>query len=210
MKRIIIADDHAVVRYGLKRVCLDLSKDNIISEVENGNELLRKLHLNEYDLVLLDMNMPGRDGLEILKEVKHNYSNLPVLIFSMNPEKHFAIRSIRAGASGYLNKENNDAEIRKAIELVLSGEKYLSPRTTELLLSNFDDDPKRPLYDKLKDREFHILRLIASGHTTAQIAQELYISPNTVTSYRRNILDKLGKKNNAELTMYAIENDLIE
>lgn len=210
MIRIFIADDHAVVREGLKHILSEMPDVLIAGEAGNGQEVLKKVGRNEYDLILLDIAMPGRDGLEILKDLKLQKPKLPVLILSMFPEEQYALRALKSGASGYLTKDSIPDELIKAVRKILKGGKYISSSFSEKLLFSFDNDAEKPIHETLSDREYQVLRMIASGRTLQSIADELSLSVKTVSTYRSRILEKMGMKNNAELTHYAIKRNLVD
>lgn len=209
MIRIIIADDHAVVRKGLKQI-FDETLDLVVTdEANSGIELLDKIRKNDYDVVILDISMPGKDGLDTLKELKGIKPDLPVLIFTIYPEEQYAVRVLKAGASGYINKESEPELLIEAIRKVSHGRKYISPYLAELLASNLDTG-EAPLHEQLSDREYQVMCMIASGKTATDIAKELSLSINTISTYRIRILEKMGMKNNAEITHYALKNRLVE
>jgi two-component system, NarL family, invasion response regulator UvrY len=210
MINLIIVDDHEVVRKGLKQIFDDTLDINVADEASSGNELLDKIRKNKFDTVLLDISMPGKDGIDTLKEIKQEKPELPVLIFTMFPEEQYAVRVIKAGASGYLNKECKPNELIEAIRKVASGRKYISPALAELLASTLEMGDGKPLHETLSDREFQVMYMIASGKTISEIANELFLSINTISTYRNRILEKMGMKNNVELTHYALKNRLIE
>ncbi|MEJ5287389.1 MAG: Two-component transcriptional response regulator, LuxR family [Candidatus Kapaibacterium sp.] len=209
MIKIIIADDHAVVRTGLKQIIESDPHLKVTGEASSGFELLEKIQEGNYDVVLLDISMPGKDGLETLKEIKRIKPKLPVLIFTVYPEDQYAVRLLKAGAAGYLNKECEPEELIEAIHRVAMGRKYVSENLAELLAQKLEDTSSVPLHEQLSDREFQVLCLIASGKTIKEIADELQLSSNTVSTYRIRILEKMKMKNNAELTHYAIKNGLV-
>lgn len=209
MIKIIIADDHAVVRTGLKQIIESDPSLKVMGEASSGFELIEKIQEGNYDVVLLDISMPGKDGLETLKEIKKIKPKLPVLIFTVYPEDQYAVRLLKAGASGYLNKECEPEELIEAIHRVAMGRKYVSENLAELLAQKLEDSSSVPLHELLSDREFQVLCLIASGKTIKEIAEELQLSSNTVSTYRIRILEKMKMKNNAELTHYAIKNGLV-
>lgn len=209
MIKIIIADDHAVVRTGLKQIIESDPHLKVTGEASSGFELLEKIQEGNYDVVLLDISMPGKDGLETLKEIKRIRPKLPVLIFTVYPEDQYAVRLLKAGAAGYLNKECEPEELIEAIHRVAMGRKYVSENLAELLAQKLEDTSSVPLHEQLSDREFQVLCLIASGKTIKEIADELQLSSNTVSTYRIRILEKMKMKNNAELTHYAIKNGLV-
>jgi len=209
MIRIIIADDHAVVRKGLKQI-FDETLDLVVTgEANSGHELLEKIREYEYDVVILDISMPGKDGLDTLKELKVIHPDLPVLIFTIYPEEQYAVRVLKAGASGYINKESEPEFLIEAIRKVSRGRKYISPYLAELLASNLEGGDS-PIHELLSDREYQVMCMIASGKTATDIAKELSLSINTISTYRIRILEKMSMKNNAEITHYALKNRLVE
>ena len=210
MLRVLIADDHEIVRKGLGKVITETLQPIKIDEAGNGQEALSKILRSEYDLVVLDLKMPGKSGLEVLKEIKHHRPKLPVLILSMHPEEQFAIRAIRAGASGYLTKECAGDELVLAIRKALKGERYISGSLAQILAGELDSDSEKPLHEVLSDREYQVMLMVASGKPVGAIAKELCLSVKTISSYRTNILLKTRMKNNAEITHYAIKNKLVE
>ncbi len=210
MINLIIVDDHEVVRKGLKQIFDDTTDIRAIDEAENGNELLEKIQKNKYDVVLLDISMPGKDGLDTLKELKQISPKTAVLVFTMFPEEQYAVRVIKAGASGYINKECKPKVLIDAIRKVSTGRKYISPELAEILASTIEMGDGTPLHESLSDREFQVMYMLSSGKTISEIAEELFLSINTISTYRNRILEKMGMKNNVELTRYAIKNRLIE
>ena len=210
MIRIFIADDHAVVREGLKHILSEMPDVLVAGEAGNGQEVLEKVGRKDYDLILLDIAMPGRDGLEILKDLKLQKPKLPVLILSMFPEEQYALRALKSGASGYLTKDSIPDELIKAIQKIVRGGKYISSSFSEKMLFSFDSDAEKPLHETLSDREYQVMRMIASGKTLKEIADELALSVKTVSTYRSRILDKTGMKNNVELTHYAVKHRLVD
>ena len=210
MIKILIADDHAVVREGVKHILSEIPDMVIAGEAGRGQEVLEKVGKNEYDLILLDIAMPGRDGLEILKDLKIQKPKLPVLILSMFPEEQYALRALKSGASGYLTKDSIPDELIKAIQKIVRGGKYISSSFSEKMLFSFDSDAEKPLHETLSDREYQVMRMIASGKTLKEIADELALSVKTVSTYRSRILDKTGMKNNVELTHYAVKHRLVD
>ncbi len=210
MVKLIIVDDHEVVRTGLRQIFDDTSDITVAGEAGSGTELIEKTKHNDYDIVLLDISMPGKDGIDTLKELKQINPKIQVLVFTMFPEEQYAVRVIKAGASGYLNKECRPGELIEAIRKVASGRKYISPETAELLASTLEMGDGTPVHETLSDREFQVMYLIATGKTISEIADELYLSINTISTYRNRILEKMNMKNNVELTRYAIKNRLIE
>ena len=210
MLRILVADDHEVVRKGLVKVLAESLQPIKVDEAGNGQEALSKALKGEYDLIVLDMKMPGKSGLDILKEIKQHHPKLPVMILSMLPEEQFAIRAIRAGASGYLTKECAGDELVLAIRKALKGERYISATLAEIMAADLDNEWEKPLHEILSDREYQVMLMIASGKPVGAIAKELCLSAKTISSYRANILLKTRMKNNAEITHYAIQNKLVD
>lgn len=209
--RVLIVDDHAVVRRGLQQILSDDYEDVDFGEAGNAGDALEQVMQHEWDVVILDISMPGRSGLDVLKEIKKLKSNLPVLVLSMHPEDQFATRVLKAGASGYMTKETAPDELVTAIAKVISGGKYVSPRLAEILVEDLDRDGSGvPRYTRLSDREYEVFRMIASGKTVSEIADELGLSVKTISTYRARILDKVHLKTNAELARYAIRHGLIE
>lgn len=209
MLRILIADDHTIVREGLKQILAEMSDKVITDEASNGQEVLQKVWNNDYDMVLLDISMPGRSGLEILKQLKSDKPYLKILILSMHPEEQYAVRALKAGAAGYLTKESTPNELINAIEKILAGKKYVSSSLAETLACHLGTAFDKPLHETLSDREFEVMRMIASGKTVKEIAEELSLSVKTISTYRTRILEKMHMKNNAQLTHYTIQNKLV-
>ncbi|MGA8753120.1 response regulator [Candidatus Deferrimicrobium sp.] len=210
MLRILVADDHEIVRKGLVKVLAEILQPIKVEEAKNGQEALSKVLKSEYDLVVLDIKMPGKSGLDVMKEIKQHRPKLPVLILSMHPEEQFAIRAMRAGASGYLTKECAGDELVLAIRKALKGERYISGSLAEILAGGLDSDQEKPCHETLSDREYQVMLMIASGKPVGAIAKELCLSVKTISSYRTNILLKTRMKNNAEITHYAIQNNLVD
>jgi two-component system invasion response regulator UvrY len=210
MLRLLVADDHEVVRKGLVKVLAETLQPIKIDEAKNGQEALNKASKSEYDLIVLDIKMPGKSGLDVLKEIKQHKPKMPVLILSMHPEEQFAIRAIRAGASGYLTKECAGDELVLAVRKALKGERYVSNSLAEIMAGELDSASEKPLHEILSDREYQVMLMIASGKPVGAIAKELCLSAKTISSYRANILLKTKMKNNAEITHYAIQNKLVD
>jgi len=210
MLSILVADDHEIVRKGLVKVLAETLQPIKIDEARTGLEAVSKAWKSEYDLVVLDIKMPGKSGLDVLKEIKQHKPKLPVLILSMHPEEQFAVRALRAGASGYLTKECAGDELVLAIRKALKGERYISDSIAQILAGDMDRDTERPLHEILSDREYQVMLMIASGKPVGAIAKELCLSAKTISSYRTNILLKTGMKNNAEITHFAIQNNLVD
>jgi DNA-binding NarL/FixJ family response regulator len=209
MIRVLIADDHAIVRQGLRQILTDTPDMEVGGEAANGFEALQKIRgAGPWDVVLLDVSMPGKNGIDTLKQIKDECPRLPVLVLSMYPEDQYAVRLLKAGAAGYLTKESAPEQLVSAIRTVAAGRKYISPTVAELLASKISRDTEQPLHAALSDREFEILRLIASGMTPTDIAAQLRLSVKTVSTYRVRLLEKMQLKNNAELTHYAVKHGL--
>ena len=206
--RILIADDHSVVRKGLVQIIGDMDEISKIDEAKDGYETLSKVKENDYDLLVLDISMPNKNGLDVLKDLKNLKSKLPVLVLSTYPEELFAVRAFKSGASGYLNKNSAPEELSNAIEIVMSGAKYISKALAEKIASNMGDDGNKLPHEKLSDRELNIFRLIAEGRTPTEIANELSLSKKTVSAHKSNILVKMNLKNAADITIYAMNNNL--
>jgi two-component system, NarL family, invasion response regulator UvrY len=210
MIKILIADDHTMFREGLKHILAEYPDLVVTDEANNGQEVLDKIWKNNYDMVLLDITMPGMTGLEALKQLKNDKPKLPVLILSMHPEEQYAVRVLRAGASGYLTKESAPDELITAIRKISQGRKYITPSLAERLASEFEADSERPLHDILSDREYQVLRMIAEGKTVKYIAKELSLSIKTVSTYRTRIMEKMKMKTNAEVMHYVIKHQLLD
>jgi len=210
MIRILVADDHPIVREGLKKIFSKSGQIEVAGEARTGQEVLNKFAKNEYDLVLLDITMPGTSWLDVLKGIKARRPDVPVLILSMHKDEEYIVRALKAGASGYLTKESIMTELVKAVEKVTRGGRYISESVADRLLGYFDDHPDRPPHKALSDREYEVMLRLAGGRTTKQIAEELFLSVNTISTYRARILEKMKLKNNAELIRYALKNDLLD
>jgi DNA-binding NarL/FixJ family response regulator len=209
MIRVLIADDHAVVRHGLRQI-LEETPDIIVGgEACNGGEVMEKVRARVGDVLVLDLSMPGSNGLDILKEIKQERPALPVIVFSMHSEEQYAARVLKAGASSYLPKEGAPESFIKAIRKVYAGGRYISAEQAEKLRCFFDGTPDQP-HEALSNREYEVLRRIASGRTVSQVAGEMRLSVKTVSTYRTRILEKMRMKTNAELTHYAIKNRLVD
>lgn len=209
MFRVLIADDHAIVRKGLKQLLLEEYPSAFMEEVGDAESLIAKVMEKEWDVVVCDLNMPGRSGLDALKQIKQSFPKLPVLIMSMYPEDQYGVRVLKAGASGYLGKDSIHNNFIKAIQTVALGKKFITPSIAEKLAEAIDSNAGQPLYESLSDREFHVFKLLASGKTVSEIADMLSLSSTTVSTYRSRILEKMNMKSNAELTRYAIDKRLI-
>ena len=207
--RILIADDHPVVRKGLCQMLSGEAGMTVVGEAKSGTEVLDLSRTVEWDVAVLDYNMSGRSGVELVKELKQKYPNRVILILSMYPEERFAIRVLRAGAAGYLTKESAPEELVNAIVRIAKGGKYVSPRLAERLAFELEGGEK-PLHEKLSDREYRVMWMLASGKAVGEIAHELHLSPNTVSTYRARVLKKLQMRTTAELMHYAIRHQLVD
>jgi DNA-binding NarL/FixJ family response regulator len=207
--RILIADDHAIVRKGLKQLILDEYPSADIKEVGDAEELIVQALNNQWDVVICDLSMPGRSGLDALRQIKQASPKLPVLIMSMHPQDQYALRVLKAGASGYLGKDSIHEELIKAVQTVLLGKKFITPSIAERLAEAFETDSEEQRHELLSDREFDVFKLLASGKSVSEIAAQLSLSVTTVSTYRSRILEKMNMRSNAELTRYGIEKKLI-
>jgi len=210
MIKIVVVDDHAVVREGLKRIISENPGMAVTGEAGDGHEALKVIQNEPCDVVLLDITMPNRSGLDVLKQLHAESPRLPVLVLSMHSEDQYAVRVLRAGAAGYLTKESAPAKLVQAIRKVVRGGKYVSPTLAEKLVMDLETDAQKPAHELLSDREYQVLCMIASGKTVSEIAEDLHLSVKTISTYRVRILDKLLMKNNAELTRYAIKQGLVD
>jgi len=210
MIKILIADDHTLVRRGIKQILAGTQDMAVIDEAANGEEALTKAVKNDYDVILLDIRMPKKDGISVLEEIQKVKPNLPVLMLSMHPEDEFAKETLRKGASGYVTKESAPEELIDAIRKVHSGSRYLSSAFAENLVSNIDLSEQKPIHTKLSSREFEVLKLLSSGQTLKQISTTLSLSAKTISSYRMNMMKKMKMKTNAELITYAVKHRLVE
>jgi DNA-binding NarL/FixJ family response regulator len=210
MIRVFIADDHGIVRKGMKQILSRTPDIEVTGEASTGQEALEKIWANNFDVVILDISLPGRNGLDILKQIKIHKPKLPVLILSMYPEEQYAVRVFKAGAAGYLTKESEKSELIEAIRRIAEGNKYITPALAERLADELEPGAEKALHDRLSDREYHLLCLIARGKNTRGIASELSLSIKTIGTHRASLLDKMGMKSNAELTHYAIQHKLGE
>jgi DNA-binding NarL/FixJ family response regulator len=208
--KVLIADDHAVVRKGLIQIISELPGGVDVEEACCGKDVVQKTQKRLFDVVVLDISLPDRSGLDILKDLKSLNPKLPVLILSVHPEEQYAVRALRAGASGYLTKESAPEELLKALRMVVHGRKYISASLAEKLASLLDERADSPRHESLSDREYQILCLLAQGKTVSQIAGDLHLSPKTVSTYRVRVLLKMNMKSNAELTHYAFKHGLVD
>ncbi|MFZ1701508.1 MAG: response regulator transcription factor [Pyrinomonadaceae bacterium] len=209
MIRVLIADDHTIVRHGLRQVLEAETDIRITGEAQNGNEVLEILRASKVDVAVLDITMPGRNGLETLKEIKQLYPNVAAIVLSMHPKDQYAVRVVMAGAAGYITKESAPEELVGAIRKAYRGERYISPDVAELLADHVEHGASQVLHQMLSDREFETFRLLASGQSITQIADDLNLSVKTVSTYKSRIGEKTGLSSIADITRYALEHDLI-
>ena len=209
MMRILIVDDHAIVRRGLRELLSDEFHGAAFGEASDAQQALEELRKKEWDVALLDIALPGKSGLDLLKELKTEWPKLPVLILSAHPEDQFAVRALKAGAGGYMTKESAPEELAKAIRKILAGGRYVSPALAEKLALGVTKDLTRTPHETLSDREYEVMSRIASGKTVTEIAEELSLSPKTISTYRARVLEKLGLKNSAAIVQYVIRNGLV-
>lgn len=210
MAQVLIADDHAIVRNGLKQLLNEERSIRLVGEAASGRETIDQLQQKKWDLLVLDINMPDRSGLDILRQIRATHPDMRVLVLSGFPEKQYAVNVLRAGASGYLNKEMAPEELLAAVRTVLQGRRYISPALAELLVSELDANPDKPLHAQLSEREFQIFCKLAAGQAASEIAAELCISVKTVSTYRARVLEKMHFSTNADITAYALRNGLIQ
>jgi DNA-binding NarL/FixJ family response regulator len=210
MLKIIIADDHSVVRQGLIQIISEVSNMEISDEATNGNELFKKVLKNHYDIIILDIKMPGTNVIDLIKNIKLHKAHIPILILSMYPEEQYAVRVLKAGASGYLTKESAPGELVSAIQKIANGGKYISSKFAEQLADQLGDDSERPMHETLSDREFQVFQMISSGKSVKGISEDLKLSEKTVSTYRSRVLQKMKLKNNAELTHYAFKHNIVD
>jgi two-component system invasion response regulator UvrY len=207
--RILIVDDHAIVRHGLKTLLSEEFHGAAFGEASDAREALEQLRKKEWDFALLDVTLPGKSGLDLLKELKAEWPSLPVLVLSGHPEDQFAVRVLKAGAGGYMTKESAPEELAKAIRKILAGGRYVSPTLAETLALGVTRDLTRMPHEALSDREYEVMSHIASGKTVTEIAEELSLSAKTISTYRTRVLEKLGIRNSAAIVQYAIRNGLV-
>ncbi len=210
MIKVLIADDHAILRRGLTEILARELEGAVCGEAKDAQEVVAKVQSERWDLVILDLSMPGRSGLDVLRDIKGMQPKLPILVLSMHPEDQYGKRILKAGASGYMNKESAPEELIRAIRKVLAGGRYVSPALAEKLVMDLNEDVTRPVHETLSDREFEVLRMIASGKTVTQIAEELHLSAATVSTYRARILEKMKMTTTAQLMRYALSNHLVD
>ena len=209
MLRILIADDHSIVRKGIHQILIEGFPDADIYEVADAESMINKVMDEEWDVIISDLSMPGRSGLEALPQIKQINPKIPVLIMSIHPEDHYAVRVLKAGASGYLSKDLAPEELVNAVRRVLTGKRYITVSVAERLASIIDQDNNKPLHNNLSDREFAVLKLLASGKSLSEIAESMILSVTTVSTYRSRLLLKMNMKTNTDLTLYSKDNNLI-
>lgn len=209
MTRILIADDHHVVRRGLKQILLEGFPGSLVEEVTDAESLIKRAILEKWDVIISDLSMPGRSGLEALQQIKLSHPEVPVLILSVHSEETYALRVLKAGASGYISKDSAPDELINAVQQVLLGKKYITPAVAEKLVKSLDSGMDKSLHETLSDREFEVFKLIAGGKTVSDIAEMLSLSVTTISTYRSRIMTKMDFKSNADFTMYSIENKLL-
>ena len=210
MTKILVADDHPIVREGLKQILLEIPGKVMVDEASSSQEVLNKVWKNDYDVILLDISLPDRSGLDTLRELKKAKPDLRVLIITVHPEEQYAVRAIRAGASGYLTKESAPDELVASIQTISLGRKYISSSLAERLAVALEVDAEKALHETLSDREYQVLCMIASGKTVTQIARELMLSVKTISTYRSRVLSKMQMNSAVELTRYAIKHGLVD
>jgi DNA-binding NarL/FixJ family response regulator len=209
MLRILIVDDHSIIRKGLRQILLEKYPSADISEAKDAEVVMKMIITNQYDIIICDLSMPGRSGLDVVEYIKHNFPKTPVLILSIHPEEQYAIRALKAGASGYLSKDAATEELVVAVQRVLQGRKYISASLAEKMVLELDLDNDKPAHDALSNREFEVLKAIAEGKSVSEIAEQWCLSVTTVSTYRTRILSKMSMKSNADLTKYCLEFKLI-
>ncbi len=207
--RILVVDDHAVVRHGVKQILVEHFATSLIGEAQSAEDMLSEIQASKWDMVVLDIGMPGKGGLDALKELKRIQPKLPVLVLSAYPEDQLALRLLRAGAAGYLSKDSAPRDLVHATKKILEGGRFISTSLADLLAANLETSLEKPLHEQLSDREYQVMCLIAVGKSLKDIADELSVSVSTINTYRARILEKMHAKNNTELTHYAIENRLV-
>jgi DNA-binding NarL/FixJ family response regulator len=210
MTRILVVDDHPIVRRGLKQILCDDSTISWVGEASNTEEAVRQMAENHWDVVVMDITMPGKSGLELLREIKESFPKLPVLVLSIHPEEQYGKRVLKAGASGYLNKESAPEELVQAVRRILRGGKYISPALAERLAGDLEHPSDEPLYERLSDREYDVVSKTVQGKTLKEISFELGLSSKTISTYRMRALRKLGMKNTTELIRYAVQQQQAE
>jgi DNA-binding NarL/FixJ family response regulator len=207
--RVLIADDHPIVRRGLREMLEEAPDISVEGEAANAAEILEHVRRRKWDVLVLDLNLPDRSGLDVLHDMKLAHPDIPVLFLTVSSEEQFAIRALRAGAAGYLTKETAPEELVAAVRKVVSGGRYVSPAVAERIALHLDDGATRPPHELLSDREYEVFHMLASGRTPTQAAEALHLSVKTISTYRSRILEKMGLSTNAELTVYAVRNGIV-
>ncbi len=207
--KILVVDDHEIVRNGIARIVSEEILGSKVQEADNGFDAIKIARRENLSLIIMDMSMPEITGLEVLKQLRSEAIKIPILILSIHPENQYALRVLKAGGNGYITKECPRGELVNAVRIILGGKKYISTGVAEKLAMRFDDDMTKEQHELISDRELQVLKLIATGKTVTEVATELNLSVATVSTYRGRLLDKMGMKNNAELTVYAINNGLV-
>ena len=210
MIKVLIADDHAILRRGLIEILTREINGLVYGEAENAEQVLALARAQEWDVVILDVTMPGRSGIDVLADLKHSRPKLPVLVLSMHPEDQYGKRVLKAGASGYLNKDSAPEELIKALRKVLAGGRYVSPALAETLALDLGRESDQPLHEKLSARELEVLTMLGSGKSISQIAGILHLGATTISTYRARLLEKMNLKTTAELMNYALRNNLVD
>lgn len=210
MIKVMLADDHSIVRKGLRQLLEETGFIEVVAEADDYPAIMKAVRGHDFDVLVMDITMPGKNGIDVLKVVKDEKPKIAVLMLSMHPEDQYAVRALKAGASGYLTKNSAPEKLVEAIQTISAGRRYITPELADSLASHLTDDTDKPLHATLSDREFQTIRLIASGRKLSEIAEELSLSPKTVSVYRARILEKMRMKNNAELTHYALKHGLVE
>lgn len=210
MYRILIADDHPIVRKGLRQILEEEGNVRSVEEASTGIEAIEKIKNGSFDIAMLDISMPEMSGLEALEEIKKLKPSLPVLILSIYPDEEYAVRALKSGASGYMTKKSAPDELIVAVRKIASGSRYISSSLADFLASNLTEEQNKPLHDTLSNREFQVMRLIASGKSLKEIAFEMSLSPKTISTFRTRMLQKMQMKSNADLIQYAIKNNLAD
>jgi len=208
--RILIADDHPIFRAGLKEILAKEQDVDFVGEADNGHKALELARKQRWDVVVLDITMPGKGGLEVLQELRREQPKLPVLVLSAHPEDQLALRLLKAGAAGYLTKDKAPQVLLHAVRKVLRGEKYVSESLAEKAVLDLVSETRKPLHESLSNREYQVMRMIASGKTLNEIGKELFLSARTVSTYRARVLEKMNIKTNSDLIRYALENKLVD
>ncbi|HTI91612.1 MAG TPA: response regulator transcription factor [Puia sp.] len=209
MYRFLIADDHTVVRRGLKQILLEAYPFAVIEEVSDAEDLFKKVIMESWDVVISDISMPGRSGLEALQQIRQDHPKLPILILSVHPEDQYAIRVLKAGASGYLTKDSAPEELVKAVNQLLLGKKYITSSIAEKLATTLDQNAEKKPHEYLSDREFEVMKQLAAGKSVSEIAEKMSLSVTTISTYRARIMTKMNLKTNADLTLYSIEQKIL-